>query len=145
MKWDNIGMYLVLTSSCIYSIETWRIFSQKSLAKEEQQPSKISLASRGYTRRMVITFIVSNVIIIYIITSFPPHSRRPLFFVVGLITLIAELKARKFREHKGNFKFLVFSIISILVGVIMWILDNEKILCDPMSVFQGPSHFFSSL
>ncbi|MBI2521046.1 MAG: ceramidase domain-containing protein [Bdellovibrio sp.] len=122
---DVLGMYLAITFFGLYNI--FRIFDWK-------------------VRSFVVTFFFINSVLSYVLYAHA-WSRRYLFalFVVLLIFSIWYSNT-KIKSMLSN-RILYQSIACFMLGVMIWILDITKVICDPYLVLQGHSlwHFLTAL
>jgi len=63
----------------------------------------------------------------------------PSVFIIFLSTLMV-----RSRLKKNNERWAGLGVVSVGVGYLLWNLDRHRILCDPLSIFQGHAVFIAS-
>lgn len=112
---DVFGMYLVTMFYISYNFLRIRFFNKTSF---------------------LIFYLASTVVLGFII-YFIPETRRWLFGVsiifIILQSVLIQLRSKPVMQNK----FLVASIISYVVAQVMWVLDKNRIWCEPESLING--------
>jgi hypothetical protein len=99
-----------------------------------------ALVRRGVlsVRRAIGIFIIVN-LILGIVQYFYPEARRVLFAAILLPGIILEFLpatvGHKFMLRK--MKYLIIGLVSLVVAYVVWILDQNNIICWPSSPVQG--------
>ena len=110
---DVMGMYLIGVFIILYS------FRNKSIN----------------FKKFIIYFIIIN-IILFIPLIFLPELRRSLFALIIFTGLLLEYFCNC-KNKNISFKYLLISLLILLVGFIFWIIDNNRLFFNPYSFFQG--------
>jgi prolipoprotein diacylglyceryltransferase len=80
-------------------------------------------------------FVVTNVLAFILVYKF--HLARYILGVVLGAVLILEVELRRKYKVEMDSKYLLYALASFIVGFVIWILDIQKIVCDPTSHIQG--------
>ncbi len=112
---DVAGMYLVTTFMLVYA---WtRLY---------RLPSRVS----------VVLFIGANLIAdLFLILI--PETRRIVFAVIMLLALAFEFWYLQRRKPVIETRWLKRSLALFALAYLVWILDNQRLLCSPESLLQG--------
>jgi hypothetical protein len=106
---DVIGMYLVAVYFIFYNFHRLKLIDKA---------------------KFLIGYIVSVSVLGYVIYAFP-QTRRYLFGVIAIAALIQTIVTQKKMASTIN-KKLLFSALGIFaIGQTTWILDKQKVWCDP--------------
>lgn len=83
--------------------------------------------------------IILGVIVFLFFRGLSPH----IFFGVLVLTVIVSELSIKAQSRK----FWYFGITTFITGVLFWLVDLNKLVCDPTKIFNGRNleHFFFSL
>ncbi len=89
-------------------------------------------------RRAIIIFVVTN-IALGILQYFYPEARRILFALILLPGIVIEFLPSK---SSGKFtldkmKYLLIGLVLLIVAYVVWLLDQNNIVCWPGSLIQG--------
>ena len=121
---DVLGMYLAVTFFSLYNL--FRIYQWKM-------------------RSFILAFFLSNAVLGYILYAHT-WSRRYLFglFVALLISSIwySNIKIKSILRNRDLYQ----AIACFGIGIMIWILDITKIICDPYFIVQGHAiwHFLTA-
>ncbi|MFZ2664066.1 MAG: ceramidase domain-containing protein [Patescibacteria group bacterium] len=101
----------------------------------------------NFSKKIFIASYISTNIIFALVDYFIPGVRRYLFAFVVLLIIYVLLKAMRNKVSFGNSKYFIVSIISLFIAYVFWIVDNEKIFCNPTGFIQGHAiwHVLNSL
>lgn len=114
---DVLGMYLLATFMLLYACERlilWRATST------------------------VFAFVVLNCgLAILLITI--PESRRYVFAILIALAVLLEIMVRRYRKPRISKKWWNSGLVLLSLAYVIWILDNQKLLCWPYSLIQGHS------
>jgi hypothetical protein len=100
-----------------------------------------------FTKKSFLTFYLSSCLILGLIIFYLPETRRWLFGVSILFTLLQSLWIQlKFKSTINN-KYLYWSGFSYLVAQTTWLLDKNRIWCNPTGWMNGHGiwHFLTGI
>ncbi len=122
---DVMGMYLSITFFTVYNID--RIYKLRPL-------------------KFILLYLGINLLLCFFLTSFP-ETRRYLFAAFVLIFLGSVFYTQARLKTFISEKYLYLSLFSFVLGFGLWILDIQKIVCDPNSLWQLHSvwHFLTAM
>ena len=114
---DVLGMYLLATFMLLYACERlilWR------------------------TTSTFFVFVILNVgLAILLITV--PESRRYVFAILIVLAVLLEVMVRRYRKPHILKKWWNAGLALLSLAYVIWILDNQRVLCWPYSLIQGHS------
>jgi hypothetical protein len=89
-------------------------------------------------RTAIIVFIVANAVLAVVQYDYP-DARRILFGALLVPGVVLELipAINGHRESGGKVRFVYIGVAVLAVAYLFWTLDQDNILCDPYSWFQG--------
>lgn len=112
---DVLGMYLLISYFFLYNFLRIRKLSFNSF---------------------YVSYFIINIIFGFLL-YYQPQTRRYLFAVLVILTLIqsvwVQLKIKSLIEKK----YLLFSIGYLILGQVFWNLDKSKIWCNPTGMING--------
>lgn len=123
---DNVGMYFIICWAFAYNM--------------------VRLAPRRVQRSVFFSVYLSMLIIFTLINIYMANVRRYAFFAMVLFYMASEYYVDRHmkvrfelapQNYQMNMKVWVSALVSIAVGFVFWILDQNKILCNPTGYFQG--------
>jgi len=124
-SFDLAGIYLLTSFIFVYAL--YRIYNL------------------GTIESMILLIIINFVLDIGLI--YTPELRRYLVGLLVVFGLLSEVFYIKSRLVNIQTKWITYSSISIVLAFCVWVVDIQKILCYPQSIFQGHAlwHFLSTL
>ncbi len=111
---DVLGMYLLSIFIILYTI-----------LNRKDDSSKIFYSS----------YIILNIILLFVLIYYP-ELRRYLFAILIFIGLITDASITKIRSD-NSIKLLLLSAGILAFGFLFWIIDNNRLIFDAYSLFQG--------
>ena len=111
---DILGMYLLSTFMVLYNL---------------------SRACKLKGRAFFGLYVGINLVLSVISTAWPV-SRRPIFIGILVLILISELLARKMTSSHLSIKMLLAALASLVIACVSWLLDINSIACLPDSWLQ---------
>lgn len=114
---DVFGMYLLTSFMLVYALT--RLFTWHY----------------GIT---IFTYVLANVFLSGLLIEVP-ETRRYAFAVVLLLAIIFEIVVRRLRAPQIEVWWWNSGLLLFLIGYVIWIFDNTKLLCNPDSLLQGHS------
>jgi hypothetical protein len=112
---DVMGMYLLASFIFLYNI------------------SRVSALSG---QQFVLAYLACNSILAYVLIQYPA-SRRYIFGMIILATLLPEYRVRTQKKPQITGAFLQAAWWTLVAAFVIWILDITKILCNPNNWLQG--------
>jgi len=121
---DNVGMYFIICWAFAYNM--------------------VRISPRRVQRNVFFSVYISMLIIFTFVNIYMPGVRRFAFFgmILGYIAseYFVDKKMRatlSTNDYQMNFKVWIAALSSIAVGFVIWILDQNGVICEPTSRFQG--------
>jgi len=111
---DILGMYLLSTFMALYNLS--RAFKLKG--------------------RTFFGAYLSVNLVLGIVSTVWPLSRRPIFVGILIIILLSELLVWKVAPSRKDMKMLLPAMVSLVIACISWLLDTNGIFCLPDSWIQ---------
>jgi hypothetical protein len=91
----------------------------------------------GWSEKIMIGFyILTSLLLSWLLIEFP-ETRRYVFALVLLLAIASEVLYRRLRTPRLCIRWWNVGFLLLAVGYVIWILDNTKVLCSPMSLLQG--------
>ena len=114
---DVLGMYLLATFMLLYACE------------------RLILWTTTFT---FYAFVILNVgLAILLITV--PESRRYVFAILIVLAVLLEVLVRRYRKPRILKKWWNAGLALLSLAYVIWILDNQRLLCWPYGLIQGHS------
>jgi hypothetical protein len=112
---DVLGMYLLVVFVLVYALE--RLFE--------------------FTRQTTLTLYFVLNLLLATMLIYVPETRRYLFGLVLVAGLVIEIIARKTRKVIVKTKWWNIGFALFATAFVIWIVDKQKIICEPHSILQG--------
>lgn len=114
---DNTGMYFIVCWGIAYNAHRFN-------------PKEIS-------RSVFLVLYAVQIVVFTLINVYLPNVRRYAFFASIVAFIVSQVVTDTVIKPEIQYRYFLVALGCIVVGFIFWILDNRKIVCDPMSWFQG--------
>lgn len=114
---DVLGMYLLATFMLLYACERLILWT---------------------TTSTFFAFVILNVgLAILLITI--PESRRYVFAILIVLAVLLEVLVRRYRKPHISKRWWNAGLALLSLAYVIWILDNQRLLCWPYGLIQGHS------
>jgi uncharacterized membrane protein YfcA len=121
---DNVGMYFIICWAFAYNL--------------------VRISPKRFQQQVFFSVYLSLIAIFTAVNVYLPVVRRFAFFGMVIVYIISEyyVDMRKKEElgvedYQMNWKVWIIALLSIAIGFVFWNLDQNKVLCNPKSVWQG--------
>jgi hypothetical protein len=114
---DVFGMYLLTSFMLAYALQ--RLFR--------------------WNDGLMVAFYISINLLLSGLLYEVPETRRYVFAIVLLLAIIFEMLVRRLRTTQIAVRWWNSGLMLFLIGYVIWILDNTRVLCSPNSLLQGHS------